>query len=55
MVTINLNGVKNILKLAILATLTYLLFTITSSYNVPVVIKFNSEDTSTSAPDYYIK
>ena len=55
MITINLNAVKTTLKLALLATLTYLLFSITSNYNTPIIMKFNSEDTSTAAPDYYLK
>jgi len=55
MITINLNTVKTTLKLATLAILTYLLFNITSSYNSPIIVKFNSEDTSTAAPDYYSK
>lgn len=55
MITINLNAIKNILKLATLATLTYLLFSITSNYNTSIIMKFNSEDTSTAAPDYYSK
>ena len=33
MITINLNLVKNILKLAAVATLMYLLFNITKGYN----------------------
>ena len=54
MISINLNLSKNALKLAILTALTYLLFSLTSSYSITVV-KFSSQDTSTSAPDYYIK
>jgi hypothetical protein len=56
MITINLNinATKSILKLALLATLTYLLFNITNNYNFTTV-KFQSTDTVTSAPDYYLK
>ena len=56
MITINLNihTTKNILKLALVATLVYLLSNITSNYNITTV-KFQSTDTSTSASDYYLK
>jgi hypothetical protein len=54
MITINLNVVKTTLKLALLATLTYLLFSITNNYNT-IHINFTTEDTSTAAPDYYMK
>jgi hypothetical protein len=56
MITINLNinATKNILKLALLATLIYLLSNITNNYNI-TTIKFQSTDTLTSAPDYYLK
>jgi hypothetical protein len=51
MITINLTPVKNVLKLALLATLTYLLFSITSNYNITQV-RFHSEDTSTLLPGH---
>jgi hypothetical protein len=54
MIAINLTPVKNILKLAMLATLTYLLFNITSGYNITQV-RFNSADTSTILPGHDIK
>ena len=54
MIAINLNISKNVLKLAMLTALTYLLFSITSNYNT-YTVNFNSQDTSTAAPDYYIK
>lgn len=45
MITINLTPAKNILKLAILATLTYLLFNITSNFNINQV-RFQFRDTT---------
>lgn len=54
MITINLNAVKTTLKLALLATLTYLLFSITNNYNT-IHINFTTEDTSTAAFDHYMK
>ena len=54
MITINLNLSKNILKLALVATLVYLLSNIAANYNI-TTIKFQSTDTSTSTPDYYSK
>ena len=54
MISLNLNLSKNALKLAMLTALTYLLFSITSNYNT-YTVNFSSEDTSTAAPDYYIK
>lgn len=54
MIAINLNISKNVLKLAMLTALTYLLFSITSNYNT-YTVNFSSQDTSTAAPDYYIK
>lgn len=43
-INLNLNIVKETLKLAMLAGLTYLLFNITSNYNITIV-KFEPEDT----------
>ena len=40
MKTINLNIVKNILKLAVVATLIYLLFNITKDYNTHTFAKY---------------
>ena len=54
MISINLNAVKTTLKLALLATLTYLLLSTTSNYNT-IHINFTTSDTSTAAPDYYMK
>jgi hypothetical protein len=54
MIAINLNISKNLLKLALLATISYLLFSITSNYST-YTVNFSSQDTSTAAPDYYIK
>lgn len=54
MITIDLTPVKNILKLGMLAALTYLLFNITSNFNITQV-RFNSEDTSTILPGHDIK
>jgi hypothetical protein len=52
MISINLNVTKNILKLALLAILTYLIFSITKNHNVSRV-NFQSEDTTTVAPKYF--
>jgi len=49
MITININTVKNILKLAILATLTYLTFSIMNNHAVPYINSI-TEDTTTSSP-----
>ena len=56
MIAINLNihTAKNILKLALVATLIYLLSNITNNYNI-TTIKFQSTDTLISTPDYYLK
>ena len=54
MITININAVKITLKLALLATLTSLLFSITNNYNT-IHINFTTEDTSTAAFDHYMK
>lgn len=50
-INLNINITKNILKLALLATLTYLLFSLTSNYNITQV-RFYSEDTSTLLPGH---
>lgn len=49
--TINLNLTKDALKLAMLAGLTYLVFNITSNFNITQV-RFHSEDTSTLLPGH---
>jgi hypothetical protein len=54
MITINLNAVKTTLRLALLASLTYLLFSITNNYNT-IHINFTTEDTSTASFDHYLK
>lgn len=45
--TINLNLRKDVLKLVLLATLTYLLFSITNNYNISQV-RFTTVDTTTT-------
>jgi hypothetical protein len=49
MIAINLNTAKNILKIAILATLTYLTFSIMNNHAVPYTNSI-TEDTTTSFP-----
>jgi len=51
MIAINLNSIKNILKIAILTTLTYLTLSIANNYVAPHI---NSifDDTTTTPPVY---
>jgi hypothetical protein len=51
MIAINLNATKNIIKIAILATLTYLAFNISNIKAIPH-IKYTTEDTATTPPKY---
>jgi hypothetical protein len=51
MIAINLNATKNIIKIAILATLTYLTFSIANNPVVPH-INYTTEDTTTTPPVY---
>lgn len=53
MITINLNTVKNILRVAMLATLIYLLFSITNNYNITRTM-FQSKDSSHLVPNYIV-
>jgi hypothetical protein len=53
MITINLTAIKNILKLVMLAILTYLLLNITNNYNITTTT-FQSEDTSHVVPNYIV-
>jgi hypothetical protein len=53
MITINLTAIKNILKLVMLAILTYLLLNITNNYNITTTM-FQSEDTSHVVPNYIV-
>jgi hypothetical protein len=52
MIAINLNTTKNILRIAILATLTYLAFSMSNSNAVPY-INYTTEDTTTIPPKYF--
>jgi hypothetical protein len=51
MIAINLNTAKNILKIAILATLTYLVFSTVNNRVIPYV-NYIIEDTTTTPPVY---
>jgi hypothetical protein len=51
MIAINLNAAKNIIKIAILATLTYLIFSISNIKAIPH-INYTTEDTTTTPPRY---
>jgi len=51
MIAINLNATKNIIKIAILATLTYLVFSTVNNRVVPHV-NYIIEDTTTTPPVY---
>jgi hypothetical protein len=53
MIAINLTPAKNILKLAMLTALVYLVFNITSNFNITQV-RFHSEDTSTLLPGHIV-
>jgi hypothetical protein len=53
MIAINLNTTKNILKIAILAILTYLTFSITYNNHVVPHINYTTEDTTTIPPKYF--
>ena len=52
MIAINLNAAKNILKIAILATLTYIAFSMSNSNALPH-IHYTTEDTTTTPPKYF--
>ena len=51
MIAINLNTAKNIIKIAILATLTYLAFSTVNNRVMPH-INYTTEDTTTTPPVY---
>jgi hypothetical protein len=51
MIAINLNTTKNTLKIAVLATLTYLIFSMASNHVVPYTNSI-TEDTTTTPPRY---
>ena len=52
MIAINLNTTKNIVRIDILATLTYLAFSMSHSNAVPY-INYTTEDTTTIPPKYF--
>lgn len=54
MITINLNLLKNGLKLAMLVAITYLVFNLTANYNIGV-FKTQSSDTVVTFPNYLFK
>jgi hypothetical protein len=51
MIAINLNAAKNIIKIVILATLTYLTFSTVNNRVIPH-INYTTEDTTTIPPSY---